>query len=172
MELWDVYDKDRNLTGKTMERDSGYIEGEYHLIVHICVFNSEGKMLIQQRQPFKKGWSGLWDVTVGGSSVAGETSRQSAERELAEEIGLSLDFSDKRPSITVDFEHGFDDYYLFNKDIDISQLKLQYEEVKQVKWATMEEILDMIDDKIFIPYYKSFIETLFEMKKYLGARKK
>lgn len=61
------------------------IKGTYHLVVHVCVFNQKGEMLIQQRQPFKQGWPNLWDVTMGGSALAGETSQQAAMRELKEE---------------------------------------------------------------------------------------
>ena len=62
----------------------------YRIIVHICIFNSKGKMLIQQRQPFKKGFSNMWDITVGGSAIAGDDSRMAAQRELLEELGVCL----------------------------------------------------------------------------------
>ena len=50
-------------------------------------------MLIQRRQPFKRGWSNLWDITVGGNAIAGDSSRSAAERETRAELGLSLDQS-------------------------------------------------------------------------------
>ena len=165
MELWDVYDVDRQLTGKTMVRGETFEEGAYHLVVHVCVFNSEGKMLIQQRQPFKHGWSGMWDVTCGGSAIQGESSRDAAHRELLEEVGIDIDFSGSRPDMTTNFEHGFNDIYIVQKDVDISTLELQYEEVKAVKWASCEEIFSMIDDGTFIPRYKSFMHLLFDKRK-------
>ena len=77
--------------------------GDYHRVVHICLFNSEGKMLIQQRQPFKEGWPDRWDVTTGGSALAGESPEQAAERELFEELGIRHDFSEIRPLMTMNF---------------------------------------------------------------------
>ena len=74
MELWNAYDIDRIPKDKTLVRDEPIEKGDYHLVVHVCVFNSQNQMLIQQRQPFKKGWSNLWDITCGGSVVKGETS--------------------------------------------------------------------------------------------------
>lgn len=165
MELWDVYDVDRRLTGKTMVRGEAFEEGAYHLVVHVCVFNSKGQMLIQQRQPFKHGWPGMWDVTCGGSAVKGETSRDAAHRELLEEVGIDIDLSNARPQLTVNFDHGFDDIYLVEKNADESLLKLQYEEVKTVKWASCDEVLSMIDSGEFIPYYKNFISLLFDKRK-------
>jgi len=169
MELWDVYDKDRILTGETMVRGDKAENGAYHLVVHVCIFNSKGEMLIQQRQPFKSGWSNMWDVTVGGSAVSGDTSRIAAERETFEEIGYTINFENVRPSLTLNFEDGFDDIYLVTEDLDINCLHLQYEEVQQVKWATMSEIISMIEGKGFIPYRKNLIELLFEMRDNMGA---
>ncbi len=169
MELWDIYNRDRQISGQTMERGSEFPDSALHLVVHICIFNSNGDMLIQQRQPFKEGWPGLWDITVGGSAVAGDSSQQAAEREVLEEIGYHVDFSEKRPHLTVNYDHGFDDFYLLEADIDISTLHLQAEEVKQVRWATREEIKELIDAKEFLPYYKSLIDVLFDVRKSFGS---
>ncbi|WP_067841872.1 NUDIX hydrolase [Amphibacillus sediminis] len=166
MELWDIYDQNRYLTGRTMMRGEEFEPGAYHLVVHVCVFNSNGEMLIQQRQPFKLGWPNRWDITVGGSAVSGDTSQVAAEREVFEEIGLKLTLQDIRPALTLNFHHGFDDIYLIKQDIDISALTLQYEEVKQVKWAELQEIKTLIDQEQFIPYHKSFITLLFDLAQY------
>lgn len=169
MEMRDLYDINRIATGRTIERGLPVSAGEYYTVVHICIFNSEGKMLIQQRQPFKQGWSNLWDITVGGGVMAGDSSQSAAQRELSEELGLSLSFKNIRPHLTVNFENGFDDYYLINKDVDINALHLQYSEVKRVRWATQDEILSLIDTNAFVPYHKAFIPLLFSMRQGYGA---
>ena len=141
----------------------------YHLFVHVCIFNSQGEMLIQQRQPFRSGWPNMWDITVGGSAISGDTSQSAAEREVYEEIGYKISLDGIRPSLTINFDEGFDDMYLIKQDIDISKLSLQYEEVKKVKGASKEEILYMIDEEIFIPYHKSLIDLLFVMRHSKGS---
>ena len=161
MELWDLYDKHRNPTGETMVRGNPVPPDRYHLVVHICIFNSKGQMLIQHRTDFKPTWSGMWDLSVGGSVTAGESSPVGAHREVLEEIGLHIDFSDISPAISVTFPDGFDDYYIIRMDLDIDDLHYQAEEVQGAKWASMEEIFSMIDTGSFIPYHKSFIEYLF-----------
>ncbi|MCL2461612.1 MAG: NUDIX domain-containing protein [Defluviitaleaceae bacterium] len=171
MELWDVYDRYRRQTGKTVERGGHLSGGEYRAVVHICVFNDKDEMLIQQRQPFKHGWSNMWDVTTGGCVVAGETIEAAAGRELFEEIGLRVDFTGVRPHFTINFGHGFDDYYLLDAEtgLNIENLELQYEEVQRVKWASKEEILHMIGSGEFIPYHKSLIAMCFDMRRNYGA---
>jgi len=164
MEIWDLYTNDREKTGKTMRRTDPVPKGYYRIAVHVCIFNNKGKMLIQQRQPFKSGWSGLWDLSAGGSAVSGESSQEAAERELREELGIEISLDEVRPSLTVSFDGGFDDVYLVCKDIEAESLKLQYEEVKAVRWADCKEILGMIDEGLFIPYHKDLIKLLFSLK--------
>lgn len=161
MEKWDLFDAERSLTGQTMTRGEPIPPGRYHMVVHILIFNSRGQLLIQRRQPFKKGWSGMWDVSVGGSAVAGDTSRMAAQREVKEEIGLDIDLSGVAPAVSVAFTGGFDDYYLVDMEPDPGKLTLQPEEVAQVRWAETEEVFRMIDEGSFVPYHKAFLEFLF-----------
>lgn len=169
MELWDIYDINRQKTGQTAVRGEGLPEGGHHLVIHVCVFNSKGEMLIQQRQPFKDGWPNLWDVSCGGSAVKGETSQMAAMREAKEEIGLDLSLDGIKPRFSISFDVGFDDWYIVKADPDITRLKLQYEEVQAVKWAGRKEILVMIEKGEFIPYFKSFIDFVFDAKDQYGA---
>lgn len=106
----------------------------------------------------------MWDVTCGGCSVAGETSRDTVRRELKEELGLDLSFENIRPNLTVNFDNGFDDFYLINRDIDLASLTLQAEEVQAVRWASLDEIFTMIDDGSFIPFFISFVQLLFDVR--------
>ena len=163
MELWDIYDINRIKTGRTVVRGKNEIlnEGEFRIVVFIAVFNSEGQMLIQQRQPFKEGWPGFWDITAGGSAVSGDTSRQAAIRELFEEVGITADFSDCLPCFTINVSNAFCDFYLHREDVDINSLQLGYDEVAQVKWATKQEIYDMMESGIFAPLQNGIIELYF-----------
>ena len=104
MEIWDLYTKDRIKTEKTIERGKKLPEGYYHIVVHVCIFNARGEMLIQQRQPFKSGWANMWDLTAGGSATTGDTSQRAAEREVFEEIGFELSLENTRPTLTIHFK--------------------------------------------------------------------
>lgn len=168
MELVDLYDENRLPLGRTAERDAPKSPGEYRMVVHVCVFDRRGRLLIQQRTPEKFTWPNLWDVSVGGGVDAGETSRQGAEREFREELGYSLDLSGLRPSVTVNFDGGFDDFYILTQDLDLEGLTLQKEEVLAVRWASLEEILDMLDRGTFIPYPEGFLRFLFDMREQFG----
>ena len=135
-----------------------------HLSVHVCVFNEKNEMLIQQRQALKSGWPFYWDLSAGGCVIADEDSRAGAEREIFEELGIKVNLSEIRPVLTVHFHSGFDDVYLIERNLELSELTLQKEEVRDVRWASREEIEAMIDAGSFIPYYKNYIGLLFDMR--------
>ena len=168
MELVDLYDENRIPLGRVAERHAPKGPGEYRMVVHVCGFDSRGRLLIQQRAPQKTVYPYLWDVSVGGGVDAGETSRQGAEREFREELGYPLDLTGLRPSVTVNFDRGFDDFYILVKDLDETALVLQKEEVSAVRWVTVEELLNMVDDGSFISYPKSFLRFLFDPRETLG----
>lgn len=164
MELWDLYNIDRTKSGKTMARGASFGKGDYHLGVCACIFNSNGEMLIQQRQSFKDWWPNMWGVAAGGNVTMGDTSQSAMERELFEEIGYKIVLQDVRPPLTINRDREFVDYYIINNDVNINELSLQHEEVQAIKWATKDEIAKMIDAGEFIPYYHSFIHLLFDMR--------
>ena len=162
MEIMDLYDYQRQKTGKTYIRGSAQPEGFFRLVVHVCIFNSKNQLLIQQRTLNKK-MPGLWDVTSAGAVTTGESSNQGAQRELFEELGIQIDFSNIRPSLTANFIQGFDDFYIINKDIDIKGLKLQDDEVADAKYMDLKGVLDLRRSGKFVGYKESFIKFLFEL---------
>ena len=168
MEIFDLYDRDRFPTGEVMPRGQKPPIGRYHLVVHICIFNQEGQMLIQKRSQQKGFWAGLWDVSVGGAAQKGDSSWLAAQRELLEELGIDFDFSEVRPALTINFAYGFDDVYLIHLNLELAELQLQAEEVIAVKWADQDTILAMIRSGEFLPYHSSLIGLFFDLRSYPG----
>ena len=162
-ELIDIYDRDRRLTGKVVPRETALGDGEYRLVIHVFIFDRQNRLLIQLRSPKKALYGGLWDVSAGGHSRAGENSAKAARRELREELGIDVDFDRIDPVLCANFPNGFDDYYVLDRDLDIGGLKLQESEVARVKWVTRVEILAMIDSGEFLPFHKSFFDFLFDI---------
>ena len=164
MELWDIYDKDRNKTGRTIARGERLGEGEYHLTVHIAIFTPDGRLLIQRRVDDKPIWPGLWDMTAAGSVLAGESSAEGAHRELYEELGLSRDFSADRPRLTVNYEDGYADFYFLTEEPPVESLVFQECEVAEARYATLDECIELLHADEFIPYHESFLRLLFDLR--------
>ena len=169
MEKIDLYDTNRKPLGKTAIKYMPLAEGEYQIIVHVCLFNDKNEMLIQQRALDKIDFPGMWDISSGGGVMAGEEAYQAAERELFEELGLSVSLEDERPYLTIHYPNGFDDYYLISCDKNINEFIFPQDEVLAITWKSKTEILQMIAEGNFINYNEGFIELLFSMKKNRGS---
>lgn len=161
MEIRDLYDENKTPTGKTFVKGEQVPKGYYYLIVIITIQNSKGEFLIQKRVERK---GGRWALT-GGHPTAGQTSLEGIRTEVQEELGLDLnnDKLDLFKTVTVN-DQFFDLYYL-NKDIQLEEITIQKEEVDDVKWATLEEILKMNENNEFHEgHFKLFKECLEYLK--------
>jgi len=170
MENWDIYDFQRVSTGKTVARHDVMAgatleDGEYRIVCHVIVFNSNDEILIHQRRPDKQGWAGYWDLTAAGSALEGEDSQEAAARELLEEVGITADFSGIAPHFTINSLNVFNDYYLLRQDVDLTTLNVPNDEVAQVRWASKDEIWQMVQDDSFVPIRRGTLELAFDLIK-------
>ena len=65
MEYWDIYDDERNKTGKIIARSNrdDLSNNENHIAMHVAIFNSKGEMLLQRRSMNKLDDPGKWDFS-------------------------------------------------------------------------------------------------------------
>ena len=143
MEMWDLYDENRTLTGETLERGKPGQEGRYHLIVDALFLNSKGETLLQRRAKDKDPMPDIWSV-AGGSALAGEDSAAAIAREVQEEMGFAPDFSQGRVMMSERRERKpcgfFRDVWLFHQDTPIEAMRWQPEEVQDGMWILPEKI--------------------------------
>ena len=106
-------------------------------------------------------------VSVGGGVLAGEGSREAAVREVREELGIEIAIHGPA-AVTLAFEGGYDDYFLAEWNGSLTELTLQKEEVMDAKWASREEMLAMLLEGTFAPFWPSFIQLLFDLHQHMG----
>lgn len=167
MELWDIYDSNKQRTGRTMKRNDWCLkDGEYHLTVLGVVVRPDGKFLITQRVMTKSWAPGWWEVS-GGAAMAGEDSADAVKREILEETGLDVSgceggylFSYHREN-PGEGDNYFVDIYRFVKDFDESDIKIQAAEAAGYRLATADEIKELAEQGIFLHY--DSIKQVFEL---------
>ncbi|KAH3760903.1 Nudix hydrolase 3 [Pelomyxa schiedti] len=132
-------------TGRVVTRSQAHKEGRPHRVVHTWIVDSKGNLLLQQRHWKKDSFPGMWDISSAGHISAGDDSRESALRELEEELGLVVDGS-KLELLFTHFQSfvlnggtfinkEWVDVYLLQMDgLDISTMRLQATEVTAVKF--------------------------------------
>jgi nucleoside triphosphatase YtkD len=164
-ELWDVLDENREPTGRVHRRGDPLPDGDFHVVVHVWTRNSNGEFLITKRSA-NKGFPLMWECT-GGSAIAGDTSLAAAIREVKEETGLDVP-PDSGELFRTYFrqEPGFGggsgdfcDVWVFRCDSPIEAVVLQEGETCDAKWASPEEITQMVESGEFIPFH--YLDELF-----------
>lgn len=161
MEVWDVLDKKGQPTGKTVVRKKVCLQkGEYHLVVHIWILGSDGRVLIQRRSLTKPLMPGEW-AAIGGSAVSGEDSLAAAKRELAEEMGIDADFERFNLIGKLVRKNSLLNIYLIRCDLPVSSLKLQEEEVCEAKWVHRNKLRQMIKTGEFHNYGTAYFDMVF-----------
>ena len=167
MEMWDIYDRNKQRTGRTMKRNDWCLQdGEYHLTVLGVVARPDGKFLITKRVMTKAWAPGWWEVS-GGAVQAGEESKDAVIREVKEETGLDVSqaeggylFSYQREN-PGEGDNYFVDIYRFIMDFDESDVCPQEEETDGFMLATAEQIKEFAAQGIFLHY--DSIKRVFEL---------
>ena len=142
-EYFDLYTADRKALGKKIQRGAPIPKGEYHIVVQIMTVNNNGEILLTQRVPQKTS-GGKWECS-GGCAISGETSLTAAARELYEETGIrvSPDEIDLEWSLTTDSM--LRDFYIVNKNVPLTSIRLQSAEVCAAKWVSLERLEEMVN---------------------------
>lgn len=167
MEYWDIYDKNKQRTGRTMEKDSFTLaDDEYHLTVLGVIMRPDKRFLITKRVMTKAWAPGWWEVS-GGAAQAGEDSKEAVRREVKEETGLDVKGADGGYMFSYHRENPgkgdnyFVDIYRYVMEIEEKDIKLQTVETDGFRFATADEIKKLAEEGIFLHY--DSIRQVFEV---------
>ncbi len=171
IEKWDILNADGSKTGKKTIRGKGSLQsGEYHLVVHIWIVSSNGKLLIQRRSDSKKLMPGEWAAT-GGAAISGEDSYTAANRELYEELGIPSNKKNLVKLTRIKRRNSLLDIWALMADIPIERLVLQKSEVAEARWVEPKELKRMISEGKYHNYGDEYFQTVFsKIEDYQGAR--
>lgn len=174
-ELIDIADENDRLTGLQKMKSEAHRDGLWHRAAHIWICSSRGDILLQLRASEKPFFPDRWDISAAGHVGAGEEPLVSGLRELEEELGINalpneLDFFGTRKASAVyndivNKEHYY--IYFMKFDGDISLLKLQKEEVAEIRFFSPEELMNRLKEEPekFVPHGVYWNEAMDEIRK-------
>lgn len=146
-----------------MEKMKAHEEGLLHRAFSVFVFNSNGEVLLQQRNKNKYHSGGLWSNTCCSHPKPGESIKDAAHRRLKEEMGMEADLS-----------HAFSFVYKSNLDNDLTEHELDHvflgetnsipkmneEEVEDYRYVSVEYLKD--DIKKNPNHYTEWLKICFD----------
>ena len=154
-EYFDILNENGEFTNEIASREECHTKGLWHKAVVLFIISSDNKkILLQQRSSTKKSWPNLWDITAGGHVLKGELGYQSVIRETKEELGIDVKKEELEfigATISVDTagvgpNKHFNEYYIAHKDINIDDITLQKEEVQDIKWFSVKDVTQKINN--------------------------
>lgn len=167
MELWDLYNENREKAGRELVRGETVPEGFYHLVVHVWICNGKDEYLISQRSVDRPTCPLMWEC-VGGSVIKGEDSLSGAIRETKEEVGITLSpndgnlmFSTVRKLVNGVKFSDILDVYLFRYDGPISLNEATTNEVAQTAWMSKPQIKALFDNGKLVHTLKYFFDEKY-----------
>ena len=155
MEILDIVDEEGKPTGSMISREEAHRKGILHRTAHVWIVRKKDDaydVLLQKRSIEKESFPGMYDTSSAGHIPAGCEPITSALRELKEELGIEAGESDLKyiGQFRIQYEKQFHGHifkdnevtsvYLYDKDVDISSLQLQNEEVEEVSWFALDEV--------------------------------
>lgn len=142
-ELVVLVDEDDHVIG-TEGKMAAHIAGKLHRAVSVFVFNTDGKLLLQQRAASKYHSAGLWSNTCCGHPRPEEKTDHAAHRRLQDEMGFDcplrrdFDFVYKRQLNGGLVEHEYDHVFVGHHDDAPSPAPA---EVADWRWVGADEVL-------------------------------
>lgn len=88
-ELFPVVDENGNVIGRATRGECHGGSKLLHPVVHLHVFDKDGRLYLQHRPEWKDIQPGKWDTAVGGHVDFGENVEMALKREAREELGLT-----------------------------------------------------------------------------------
>ncbi len=152
-----------------MEKQEAHVQGRLHRAVSVFIFNSAGKMLLQQRADTKYHSPSLWSNTCCSHPRPGETAHAAAQRRLVEEMGMKVRLRKSFNFVyRAEFGNGLVEYEFDHVFVGVSDKlpKPNPEEVGDYKYMNVEYLQEHIGESpsTYTPWLKicmdKWIETL------------
>ena len=151
MDRIDLYDEQKKIIRTCMFDKNCIPKGLFYYTVHVWIYSFGQGFLIQQRSRFVKRLPGQWTIT-SGTVLHSETSLMAAQREVQEELGIKINAEELELVYQYRKDQHFVDVFYIEKNIELSKLKLQEDEVQNVKFSSNKEIRNMVKKGEFYKY--------------------
>lgn len=158
-ELFPLVDETGNVIGSATRGHCHDGSKLLHPVVHLHVFDRQGRLYLQKRPEWKDIQPGKWDTAVGGHIDYGEDIDTALRREASEELGLT----DINPVFLTRyvFESARERELINAFKTIVETAPVPSDELDGGRFWTRTEILDSIGHGVFTPNFENEYVRLF-----------
>ena len=143
-----IIDEEGNPTGKILPREDIHNQNYLHNEVACFVINDNNEVLLEKRSPTKRYSPNKYGLCAG-HVMAFEPLKSALVREIKEEIGITVSENDLIPFGEKEYireeTNSHITYFFYIKlNLDISEFTIQKEELTEVKWFKIEDIINLV----------------------------
>lgn len=157
-ELFPLVDEEGNLIGSATRGECHNGSKLLHPVVHLHVFDSQGRLYLQRRPAWKDIQPGKWDTSVGGHVDLGESVEQALRREAREELGIA-GFT-PRPVARYVFESARERELVFSFRTVYDGPIVPSDELDGGRFWSVDEIRAALGKGVFTPNFEGEVERV------------
>lgn len=158
-EWFPLIDETGLVVGKALRSECHSGSMLLHPVVHLHIFDKQGRLYLQRRSMSKEIQPGKWDTAVGGHVDYGETIEEALYREVREELGIT------------DFEPIHNFTYLFQSSVEREMvysyrtiyegdIVIDPEEIDEGRYWDIDEVLAHMGKGVFTPNFEDEFQRL------------
>ncbi len=169
-ELLEVVTEDGMPTGEILPRNEIHEKNLLHNEIVVFIINSKNQLLLQKRSANKKSSPNCWGSSCAGHVDVSETLEEAALRELSEELGIRIEKEElkilvnKKLVLREKKDSNVRTWYYIKKDFDLSDFMIQKEELSEIRWFSLDEVISNVGNPLFT-FKQDGLEALLEMKR-------
>jgi isopentenyl-diphosphate delta-isomerase type 1 len=148
MKKEDIFDivNDQDQVIGSAPRSEVHAKGFKHRATHMLIYNANGELLIQLRSPNKDRHPNTWDSSAAGHVDSGENYEIAANRELREELGISVPRLNEIGYLKACAETGQEFVKVYEATHE-GPFQAQVEEIAELRWITIPELEKWMREK-------------------------
>lgn len=163
-EYFPIVNENGDVIGRATRRECHSGSMLLHPVVHLHIFDTSGRILLQRRSESKDIQPGKWDTAVGGHVDYGEDTATALRREVSEELG----FVPRNPRSLL--------RYVFQSDVEREMVNVFHitvgndfephpdpSEIDEVRFWTLDEVTDAMGKGILTPNFEQELRRILPL---------